>query len=238
MSEFFLQKYAFLTDQATDYELLLTWSLASKQPFLSQQYYKFIAHRNSVHANTVFSCVTVVLACLGLFWICIPLCNPPSPQVFISCHFWLKITFTLIYNEIYAQFWCFFYKIQKRHKSTLTLQPVCYFRLLWDIKMWSGNFNQAEIFIPKFWPFIRCKVKFLHLNLWFCLPQFQLPWPIKPLFFWEVWHHIAECCRGRKRDIDARRTFFHHFFRHVSEETLRIFLCTSSFSYRNYLLPD
>lgn len=96
MSEFFLQKYAFLTDQTTDYELLLTWSLASKQPFLSQQYYKFIAHRNSVHANTVFSCVTVVLACLGLFWICIPLCNPPSPQVFISCHFWLKITFTLI----------------------------------------------------------------------------------------------------------------------------------------------
>lgn len=125
----------------------------------------------------------------------------------------------------------FFLQNTKKDKSTLTLQPVCYFRLLW------GNFNQAEFFISKFWPFFRCRVKFLHLNLSFCLPQFQLPWPIKPLFFWEVWHHIAECCRGRKRDIDARGTFFHHFS-HVSEETLHIFLCISSFSYRSYLLPD
>lgn len=90
MSEFLLQKYAFLTDRATDYDLLLTWSLASKQPFLRQQYYMFIAHRNSVHANTVFSCVMVALAWIGLFWICNPLCNPPSLQVFISCHFWLN----------------------------------------------------------------------------------------------------------------------------------------------------
>lgn len=123
-------------------------------------------------------------------------------------------------------------KYEKRHKSTLTLQPVCYFNRLWDIKMWSGSFNQAEIFIPKFWPYsLQGKVST------FNLPHFQLPWPIKPLFFWEVWHHIAECCRGRKRDIDARGTFFHHFS-HVSEETLHIFLCISSFSYRSYLLPD